>query len=407
MIRITPSQLAMQTQSSPRWKNWCALLAAALVLAAGPAVRGDDPDERYLTIYNVIQQGDSLSASGKTERAIAKYRQAEADLVNFQRDHRDWNAKTVTYRINYCAERIAALSAITNAPASGAGTSDSKPAVASGGPSAKLLEAGAEPRKALRLHPKLGDKQTLTLNIKTDMEMKMGDTPGPAMKLPAIILSLDTTIKDVSAEGDITYEIVLADVKLGDEEGAAPEVVAAMKSAFEGAKGLAGTGTVTDRGVNKGTKFEVPAGADAQVRQAVEQMKESFSQLTTPLPEEAVGVGAKWEAKRDMKSQGMTMQQTETYQLAAMDGDRLTLKNTIGQTAPKQKVENPAMPGVKLDLEKMSGTGSGDAVWDLGRLLPSSGGAELKSEQAMSINAGGQKQPMTMKLDVKVQMEGK
>jgi hypothetical protein len=180
-----------------------------------------------------------------------------------------------------------------------------------------------------------------------------------------------------------------------------------MKTAFAGVKGLSGMGTVSSRGFSKGVEFKAPAGANPQSRQFVDQMKESFTQLAAPLPEEAVGPGARWEAKTALKSQGMTIDQTTTYELVTLEGERFTTKSTIVQHAANQKIQNPAMPGLKLDLIKMVGNGSSQSTFDLAHLLPSAGTGKVHSETSMNMNMGGQKQPMNMKMDMTLGFEAK
>src|SRR5206468_12492146 len=119
------------------------------------------------------------------------------------------------------------------------------------------------------------------------------------------------------------------------------------------------------RGLTPATEPKVPAGADPQIRQVMERMKESVATLASPFPEEAIGPGAKWEAKVLLKSQGMTIDQSATYQLAALEDERLTVRSTIAQHAANQKIQNPAMPGLKMDLTKMTGTGTGEVTFDL------------------------------------------
>ena len=103
----------------------------------------------------------------------------------------------------------------------------------------------------------------------------------------------------------------------------------------------------------------------------------------------------------------MTIDQTATYQLVSIDGEHLTAKSTMTQSATHQKIENPAMPGVKVDVNKMIGNGTNDVTLDLAKLLPAEGNGELHSELSMEMNMGGQKQPMDMKMDLKIHLEGK
>ena len=392
------------------------LFVLALLLGLCPPAHADLGDDQYLQIYSLIQQADDLSASGKTNLAKAKYQEAQTALKAFKSDYPAWNVKLVSYRLNYVIQKLAALSekpraaaaAGTNAPEAKADTNAATSvATATSTTQVKLLEAGAEPRKALRLHPSPGDKQTLHLTMKMAMETKMGETPGQAMKLPAITMNMDVTVKDVSDKGDITYELVMGDTTVADDPGGAPQVAELMKAALGGAKGMSGTGTVSSRGLAKGMVFKVPPGADAQTRQLMDQMRDSFSSVAAPLPEEAVGPGARWEARMPIKSQGMTIDQTATCELVSIDGERVTTKRTITQRAANQKIENPAMPGLKVDLIKMTGTGTGESTFDLGKLLPSAGTSDLHSDTDMAMDMGGQKQAISTKLDLNVRLETK
>src|ERR1035438_495832 len=96
----------------------------------------------------------------------------------------------------------------------------------------------------------------------------------------------------------------------------------------------------------------------------------------------------------------MTIDQTTTYELVTLEGERFTTKSAIVQHAANQKIQNPAMPGLKLDLIKMVGNGSSQSTCDLSHLLPSAGTGKVHSETSMTMNMGGQKQPMTMKMDI-------
>ena len=229
----------------------------------------------------------------------------------------------------------------------------------------------------------------------------------PATKLPAIKISLEATVKSVADNEDITYEMVMGDLTVSEEPGVAPMVAEAMKSAFTGVKGLSGSGTISSRGFSKGFEFKAAPDGNPQARQVVDQMKDAFTELAARLPEEAVGTGAKWEVKMPLKTQGMTIDQTATYEVVSLDGENFKTKSTIVQQAANQKIQNPAMPGIKVDLTKMTGTGSSERTFDLGKLLPTAGTGKVHTDTAMAMNMGGQKQPMTMKMDMDVRFEAK
>jgi len=411
-VSLIGSAVGKQVRANSTW--FSGLLVLTILLGSCPPARADLGDEQYLQIYNLIQQADDLNSSGKAALAKAKYQEALTELKSFKQDYPNWNVKLVAFRLNDLAQKLTALSekpraaagdgARTNAPGSNA---DANAITSSSTTQAKLLEAGAEPRKVLRLHPSPGDKQTLTLTMKMAVETTMGGMPGQAMKLPAMTMNMDVTVKDVSGQGDITYELVMGGVNVADDPAGTPQLAELMKAALGGAKGMSGTGTVSSRGLTKGMEFKVPSGADAQTRQVMDQMRESFSSMAAPLPEEAVGPGARWEVRMPIKSQGMTIDQTTTFELASIEGERVTAKRTFSQRAANQKIESPAMPGLKVDVNKMIGTGTGQSMFDLGKLLPSEGTMDLHSETDMAMNMGGQKQAISTKLDLNVRLESK
>jgi len=309
-------------------------------------------------------------------------------------------------------KRLSALAAVALLAASCAsGTREARPqakaVTPAPGPEVKLHQAGAKPRHKLRLHPKPGDKQTVDMTFKIAMDMQIGDMPSQAMKMPPMKMAMDVTVKSVAPNGNITYEMVMTDVSVADDPKAMPQVVEAMKSALGGLKGLSGTGVMTDRGINQGIEMKVPAGADPQLRQALEQAKDAIYRTTVPLPKEAVGPGAVWEHHEPIKSQGMELDQTETYELLSQEGQRLSAKSTILQSAANQKIQNPVMQGVELDLTRMDGHGQASLTCDLRKLLPLKAAGDVHSDVSMQMDMGGAPTKMQMKMDLNFGLQAK
>ena len=325
-----------------------------------------------LQIYGLIQQADDLKASGKTALAKTKYQEAHTALRKFQLEHLDWNAQLVRYRMNYVVDQVNALSAQPSAAAAQTATTQ-----------VKLLEAGAEPRKVLRLHPKPGDKQTLVLTLKKTQETQAGGQ-SQVVKHPTITVPMDVTVKDVSANGDIACEARVGDASVTREPGVAEGIAKMIGAGVAAAKGMSGAGTVSSRGLSQGIGFKVPAGVQPLTREFVDQLKDAIVAVMVPLPEEAVGAGAKWEAKLPLKTQGMTIDQTATYEVVSTEGEGLTVKSTVVQRATNQKVENPTMPGMKIDLTQMAGTGTGECTFNLAHLLPAKAVRDSNSDSFWS-----------------------
>ena len=260
----------------------------------------------------------------------------------------------MSYRLNDLTQKLAALSEKPRA-AAGVGTGTNAPeanaapsvATSTSTTQVKLLEAGAEPRKVLRLHPSPGDKQTLRLTMKMAMETKMGGTQGQAMKLPGMTMNMDVTVKDVSDKGDITYEVVMGDTSVADDPGGAPQLAELMKAALGGAKGMSGTGTVSSRGLSQRDGVQSAAWR-RRPNPPDNGSDEGFLLFAGgPLPEEAAGPGARWEVRRPIKSQGMAIDQTETRELVSIDGERVTTKSHDHPTRLQSEDRKPGHAGAE------------------------------------------------------------
>ena len=62
---------------------------------------------------------------------------------------------------------------------------------------------------------------------------------------------------------------------------------------------------------------------------------------------------------------------------------------------------------MKMDLVKMTGTATGNVVFDLAHFFPSLATVESHSEISMKMAIGGKTQEMAMKMDMNMHMEGK
>lgn len=65
------------------------------------------------------------------------------------------------------------------------------------------------------------------------------------------------------------------------------------------------------------------------------------------------------------------------------------------------------VPGAKVDMSKMTSTGTGEVTFDLTQILPSEANVEFHQDMAMSTSEGGQKQTMSRKMDMNLHVESK
>jgi hypothetical protein len=267
-------------------------------------------------------------------------------------------------------------------------------------PVIKLIDAGKDPKKALRLTAKVGLKRSMVMTMKMAMAMTLGANAMPMQKLPETRMTMDMKVTNVAPNGDIRYEFKIKKPEVIADKDANPMVVDAMKNALKGMEGMSGYAVVTSRGFTREADINVPANMDPQMKQFMEGTKQSLHQIASPLPEEPVGVGAKWETIMKLTQNGMVLNQTATNELVDLKGEtgKITLK--IKQSAAPQKI---TQNGVTVDLKSLVSTGSGEMQFDLARLVPSLASVTLNSDSQME--AMGQK--MAMKLDMTMGMQGK
>jgi len=85
------------------------------------------------------------------------------------------------------------------------------------------------------------------------------------------------------------------------------------------------------------------------------------------LPAEPVGVGARWEASKELTLYGFKVDQVDTYTLTEKVGDELKLDVQIQQTALPQTVTFDK-EGIELSVESFQMSASGQVIANLNAL---------------------------------------
>ena len=158
-----------------------------------------------------------------------------------------------------------------------------------GKPTVKLLNPGAEPRTALRYKFQANRTDDMVMEMNMAMAIQIGAQKQPETQIPVTRTTMIIDSKDVSPEGDLHYEFELQQVEVLPKPGANPAVVDAMKQQMNSMQGLSGSATVTSRGFTKDVEIKIPPGVSPQIRQFMDNMKQSISQMSAPLPKEPVG----------------------------------------------------------------------------------------------------------------------
>jgi len=389
------------------------VLLLASVAATPPATTSQGPDEQYIHIMSIIDRADALQAAGQKDAARAKYRDAERALLMFKAANPLFFPKTIAYRLKEVTDQAdtrPTLAEVTNSAATMNLEAEAAPAVKS---NVKLLEPGAEPRAVLRYHVKPGDKQSAIMTWKTRSEIPMpaGGQPmagqpaagqpgaqgaGGTMvtSIPEISIPVDFAVQSVAVNGDVTYTAVMGEPSIAPDTNTPPEMMQQLQAAFAGLKGASSTWVKTARGATKRLDNKGITNTNLQARQVLDQFSESADIMNVELPEEAVGAGAKWEVKNNMKVQTATVGQTGTVELVSVDGDKLATKFDVNFEATTGAGKSAAA-GTQI-----SGGASGTVNVNLSKLVGSSSKLNMHMEIPM-----GRDKSQVAKIDVNIGLE--
>ncbi|MBC8002619.1 MAG: tetratricopeptide repeat protein [Opitutaceae bacterium] len=82
------------------------LILAGSLLAAGP-------DDDYVRIYGLIQQGDGFDQKGERAKAAEVYIEASKSLQRLQASYPGWNMDAVRFRLDYLEEKLQIISRLS------------------------------------------------------------------------------------------------------------------------------------------------------------------------------------------------------------------------------------------------------------------------------------------------------
>ena len=210
--------------------KWFSVILA-LVLGLGVA-RAEGPDDQYLTIYNLIQEADSLNSGGEYARALAKYREAQTALVQFQKGYPDWNSSVVSFRLRYVTAAADALAAKvpvpivpgTNQPAA------AQPAQPSANPAATNPAPPADWQNQLS---SLGEQVRRLQDDKATLEAKLKEalSAQPGVLDPRQLARAEEKIKDL-LKANTLLQVSLEDEKAKAASGADAQALEQARQAL-------------------------------------------------------------------------------------------------------------------------------------------------------------------------------
>ncbi|MBO1350365.1 MAG: hypothetical protein EBE86_024665 [Hormoscilla sp. GUM202] len=259
------------------------------------------------------------------------------------------------------------------------------------GPQVKLLHRGAKPRQKLRFQPTANAKQTMTTIVKMDVVTLVEGQPWRQIKMPEIVMQAEMVITQVDANGDIHSEFTYTDAQIKPDPTVPPDAIAGISAEIKKLVGISGSSIVDNRGQVKSTKLNLPERFNPNTEQLFARMLKSFDRIASPVPAEAVGIGAKWQVSAAPKLNGINLTQQTTYELVKFQNNVATLEVAIQQQAPSQEMTSPGLPaGATVTMKSFQGQGTGQITLQMDGAMLVTSNIDLVSQTETNARRNGQ-----------------
>ncbi len=272
-------------------------------------------------------------------------------------------------------------------------------------PEVTLIDPGMPPRQKIRFTPTVGEQQTIIMTIATSVTTTDDGSATTTEAIPTQRVTLHTTVKDINADGDITFDFIFTNIEVVDDAQTSSVISRKMINPLIGINGLQ---TVSNRGITQHAEFSIPPNIDPQLKKILDGMKDPINRTCSPMPSEAVGLGAKWKITEDSKSNGIAMVSTSTHEITKLEPDGFTMKIHVSQTAPAQGLKDPSLPaGMSLSLQSLKSEGEATTIIETNSMLQVKSAITLDSNSLMSIETGGQTQQFDVHTTTRIDVESK
>lgn len=215
-------------------------------------------------------------------------------------------------------------------------------------PAITVLSTGTGPKRAVRYRAAAGARDRIEMSMQMSIDVDVPEIGPQHFEPPPVRIVMDIDVDDVAANGDITSSMEMVSASM-EGAGMPPGMLDMLK-------GLSGVLVISDRGLVRSMQLDTSRIANPAVEQVLSSM--GFDRLATPMPEQAVGVGAKWEVVQTIDANNMQTNQKSSYELVAMDATSMTFDVTVEQSAAPQKMALPGVP-MEASLVSMAGEGRG------------------------------------------------
>ncbi len=229
-----------------------------------------------------------------------------------------------------------------------------------------LLEAGAEPQAPLRY--KIAEGTTTKSNMDfTIATLATTDEDAALSVVPGVRLHI-VSGPALPTERGVKFEVQITKAEAAVPEGLDPKVAEELRQSASILDDVGGTVEMDDRGIALAMELNDKAKSpDIPLRLLMMIVNARTTLSRVVLPAGPVGLGARWEARKELELYGFKVQQVDTYTLVDRVGDEIKLNVAVTQNALPQTVDFPD-EGIAIAVEQMTANASGEIILNLNAL---------------------------------------
>jgi hypothetical protein len=235
------------------------------------------------------------------------------------------------------------------------------------GDAALVLDAGQEPRESVRYKIAHGTTTTAMMEFgiasltATDRAAQLAVTPGVRLHIVS-----GPTLE--GKRGSTRFDVRIIKAEAIVPEGIDPKVAMDLNRSASVLNNVGGWVEVDDRGIIQRTELNHAAKrSDVPIRLLAMIINARTSLSRVILPAEPIGVGARWEARKELVLYGFEVSQVDTYTLTEKVGDELKLNVQMQQTALPQTITFEE-EGIELTVESFKMNAAGEVIANLNAL---------------------------------------
>lgn len=264
-----------------------------------------------------------------------------------------------------------------------------------------VLDAGQEPRAPLRYDIAPGTSTTSTMDFGL-AALATSRTGAELTVVPGVRLHIASGPSIESKRGT-RFDVRITKAEALVPAGLDPDVARDLNQSAAVLNNVGGWVEIDDRGIIQASELNEQAQrADIPVRLLVMIINARTSLSRVILPAEPVGVGARWEAQKQLVLYGFAINQVDTYTLTEKNGDELKINIAVQQTALPQTV-NFDDEGIALTVESYSMNASGKIIANL-RALEANAAASGDSTGVLQVQTPEGTEPVEVDRAFQVRM---